>query len=382
MHKFFVNFQMCICIYTLAFLLPFPNFSVYNGRMYSREFKTPPTTIVQNGKANFGSYEGVSEKVEIRGMRAPYAGIPLPAFLSNLRIKSRLNYIFNLDNYIGIASFFDFKVFGLAEFIFWNKQTGRKNAYHATMPTRRRFVPTSTSLGICSCYRKSRYIKISWGRNHQHHSLSFKIKGDDVRPNAEGFIYSSIKDDFHQDKLFVSPSPASSRVSTTWITPMNVQGHFLVNGEQVDDSKGIAAMILNRAYYKTATHTTMIYGLGTVQNRNIVFNIKLSNLDAADSDKYNENVLFVDKESTPLPPVYITHPFGINKKWIIQDTESMIDLSFTPISIDKRTFNIIALRTQYSTIYGTYEGVLLTKNGEKILLKNFPGIVYTSLLRI
>lgn len=350
--------------------------------MYSREFKEPPAQLVQNGKAIFGSYDGVSTSIDIKGMRAPYAGVPLPLFISNLRIKSRLNFIFNLENYIGMASFFDFKVLGLTEIIFWNKETGKKLVYHATMPTRKRFIPTSTNRGICACYRKSRYIKISWGRQHQHHAMSFKVRGDKFRPNAEGYIYSPMKDDMHKDVLFVSPSPAQLRSSATWITSMNVHGHITVNNEQAEDSQGLGAMILNRGYYKTHTKSTMIYAVGKNKEKNIMFNIKSSNLDAADSEKYNENVLITDDETTALPSVYITHPFGIDKKWIIQDTESMIDLSFTPISIDKRVFNIIALRTNYFSTYGTFEGTLLTKSGEKINLKNFPGIIHSSLMRI
>ena len=57
---------------------------------------------------------------------SPYAGIPLPTFLSRLRIKSRLNYIFSLDKIFGRVDFFDFKVFGLAEVILWEKETSKK----------------------------------------------------------------------------------------------------------------------------------------------------------------------------------------------------------------------------------------------------------------
>ena len=58
--------------------------------MYSRQIDEPPLHIIENGKAHFGTFSGVSPKIDIKGMRAPYAGVPLPAFISNLRIKSRL----------------------------------------------------------------------------------------------------------------------------------------------------------------------------------------------------------------------------------------------------------------------------------------------------
>lgn len=350
--------------------------------MYSRQFSEPPEHLVQNGKAHFGSFNGVSPKTDIRGMRAPYAGVPVPSIISNLRIKSRLDFVFSLNDYIGLSQFYDFKVIGLGEIIFWNKSTGKKYVYHTIMPSRRRFVPVLTTRGICACYRKSRYIKIFWGRQHKHHALAFKVKGDSARPNAEGYMYSPMQDDMHTDALFVCPSPASSRCSATWFSSMNVSGHVAVNDKKTEDSNGLGMMVLNRAYYKFHSKASCVYGIGNVKNKKIVFYLKTSNMDAADSDSYNCNVLVVDGKQTALPSVYMTHPFGIDKNWIIQDTESMVDLTFTPLSVNSRTLNLIALRTNYHTMYGTFEGVLLTADGEKIILKNFPGMLHKGMLRL
>ena len=163
---------------------------------------------------------------------------------------------------------------------------------------------------------------------------------------------------------------------------MKVQGQISINGEKSEDSEGLGMMILNRAYYKFHSKSTTTYGIGNVKGKNVVFYLKTSNMDAADSDTYNSNMLVVDGKQTPLPPVYITHPFGFDKNWIIQDTESMIDLTFTPVSVNSRTLNLIAMRTSYYTMYGTFEGVLLDSNGEKIILKNFPGLLYKGMLRL
>ncbi len=350
--------------------------------MYSRQLNEPPKQIIQNGKAIFGSFKGVPSHINIKGMRAPYAGIPLPSFLSNLRIKSRLIYIFEIENFIGLSQFFDFKAIGLGEVIFWHKETGKKFVYHTIMPSRRRFVPTLTKRGICACYRNSRYIKISWGREHQHHALSFKVKGDSVRPTCEGYFYSPMQDEIHRDFLFVNPSPTSSRVYTTWLSTMKIKGHITINNEQADDSDGIGFMKLSRAYYKMHSNSIQVNGIGKNKDKNIAFFLETSNLDAADNDTYNSNILVVDGKETTLPPVYITHPFGINEKWIIQDTENMVDLTFNPISVNSRVLNLIALRTDYKEIYGNFDGVLLTSEGEKITLKNFCGILQKGTLRL
>lgn len=350
--------------------------------MYCRQFKDPPENIIEKHKAHFGTFSSVSPKIDIRGMRAPYAGIPFPTFITKIRIKSRINYVFTLDNYIGLAQIIDFKALGLAEIILWNKENGKKYVYHTIMPPRRRFIPIITKRGICATYQKSRFIKISWGRNHKHGAMTFSVKGDSARPKAEGYFYSKVDDDFHTDCMFVNPSPTQSRCSVTWFTTMAIKGHITINGEQADDSNGLAIMTLNRAYIKVHSKIKVAYGIGVYKEKKIAFELKNSNLDAADSDRYNDNVLVVDGKQTALPPVYMTHPFGIDKSWVIQDTESMVDLSFTPLSSNSRTLNIIALRSTDNMIYGTYDGVLLTTDGEKITLKNFPGILYRNLIRI
>ena len=350
--------------------------------MYCRQFTDPPENIVEKHKAHFGTFSNVSPKIDIRGMRAPYAGIPFPTFITKIRIKSRINYVFALDNYIGLAQILDFKALGLAEIIFWNKETGKKYVYHSIMPPRRRFIPIITKRGICASYRKSRFIKISWGRNHRHGAMTFSVKGDNARPKAEGYFYSKIDDSFHTDCMFVNPSPAQSRCSVTWFNTMDIKGHIAINGEEADDSNGLAIMTLNRAYVKVHSKIKVAYGLGIYKDKKIAFELKNSNLDAADADRYNDNILVVDGKQTALPSVYMTHPFGIDKAWVIQDTESMVDLSFTPLSSNSRTLNIIALRSSDNTIYGTFDGVLLTADGEKLTLKNFPGILYRNLIRI
>jgi hypothetical protein len=350
--------------------------------VYFREFTNPPETIIRNGKANFRTYNGVCKKFSITGMKAPYAGIPLPTFLSRLRIKSRLNYIFSLDKIFGRVDFFDFKVFGLAEVILWEKETSKKYVYHTFMLSRKRFVPRNTIQASCTSHRKARFIKISWQNNHKDISLKFKLKGDDVRPSASGLIHGISDSPSKADLMFVNPSPVSSRCSATWMNTMNVRGKVLLNLSEADNSTGLAAFVLNRTYFKLRSHTKMLYSLGKVKGKDVFFTMQYSNLDAANADLYNNNVLIVDGKPTALPSVIMTHPFGIDKNWIIQDTESMVDLTFVPSSVTQRTLNIIAMRTSYSTIYGTFEGTLLTSEGEKITLRSLPGILYTAQLRI
>nr|MBP3283864.1 DUF2804 family protein [Treponema sp.] len=73
--------------------------------------------------------------------------------------------------------------------------------------------------------------------------------------------------------------------------------------------------------------------------------------------------------------VQITHSWGLGKNWVIQDFENMVDLTFTPISSQVHDFSLMIVHETTTTIYGTFEGVLKTKDNEDIVLHNFEGLV-------
>ena len=283
---------------------------------------------------------------------------------------------------MGLVEFFDFKILGLAEICFWDKSNGKKYVYHSIMPTRRRFIPKNTDRGICASYRRSRYIKISWEKAHENKSMRFHVKRNSGWPASEGWFHSAREDSMRTDMSFVNPSPAASRCSAFWLSTMKINGHLAIKDTEADNSSGLALMIMNRFYSKTISRSMRFCGIGNIEEKDIIFYLNVSTSDAADPDKYNSNALIINGEKTALPSVVATHPFGLNKKWIIQDTESMIDLTFTPDSLYGRTVNLIAIRTAYSHIYGTFEGVLLDKHGNKIPLKSFPGMITRSSLRV
>ena len=108
--------------------------------MYSRTVSESPESIVADGTAQFGTFSNPPQKLDIKGIKAPFGGIPIPAFLTNFRIKSRLAYMFSIGDYIGMVEFFDDKLFGLAEVIFWYRSAGKKirlpHVYAPALPFR------------------------------------------------------------------------------------------------------------------------------------------------------------------------------------------------------------------------------------------------------
>jgi hypothetical protein len=103
---------------------------------------------------------------------------------------------------------------------------------------------------------------------------------------------------------------------------------------------------------------------------------------AKETRKNNENVLWVNGQCTPLPPVRITMPDGPESDWVIQDVEGMVDLVFTPKEINRFGANLLISSGDFLVGMGYYNGMLVAHNGEQIQVRNQWGIGEKLYLRV
>ena len=361
---------------------------VAEAMVYSRPVTEPPERIVQNGTCAFGTFAGFPQQLDIRNVRAPFGGIPFPHLLTNIRIKSSLLFMFNIGSYIGTVEFFDQKVFGYAEVLFWNTETNRKHAYRSFMGPRRRFIPHELTTGYCATFHKRRFIRVSWDHLRDRFSLIFNMTGDSARPSASAAFLARYHSPNTCEMTAVVPAPTKSRCNTSYICAMTINGALSLEKNKHSDAvpmektDGDAILNINRTYYNFVSACEFCFATGTVGERHVSFKIVMQAEEPVDTETINENFLFVDGACTPLPPVVITHPFGIAQNWVIQDTENMVDLTFTPVSDHFRDNSFFVARTQVHTILGRFEGVLKTKDSEPVVLHNFAGIVRKQMLRL
>ena len=353
--------------------------------MYTRETGPAPEKIIQNGKPIFGTFNTLPKKLDIKGVTAPYAGIPYPPILSRLRIRARAVYVFSVGDYMGLVQFFDNKILNMAEFALWNTKRGTKYVYRKFLGVRRKMIPTKLDLGRCSTRTPGRRIRFSWNHKSGRLLLSVKVRGLSHRPEIKIFSQGNFGDEAANQIVSVKPAPTARRCSATWYATVPISSEFEIKGaEKVagDDVLGNGLLFLNRAYYKFITSGESLMASGLIGGKRVSLRVSTTSLDAPNTDKYNDNVLFVDGAFTPLPPVCITHPFGIAKDWILQDYESMVDLSFVPQNSYSRKANFILVNASYDTVFGFLNGTVSCANGSKIELKDFPAVAQRNRIRL
>lgn len=356
--------------------------------MYTRKIEPCPEGFVKAGKPVFGTFSGIPERLDIRGVRNPYSSFHfLPPLVTNLRIKSRLSYFFSIGNYVGCIEFFDAKVFSFEELTFWEKSTKRRFVYRAIMGPRKRFIPHSLRSGFVKNNSARRYSRISWDKEHRKFSFIFRMAGSKTVPASNAAFISRMESEDVISLSACNPSPTSRRCTARFMQVMPIHGALSTreaDGQEklMDDSEGLCFFDMARYYMKFHSAGEYLTGLGEVDGQNVSFRLDVSSQEAVDSYSYNANVLFVGGRATPLPPVRITHNHGLMKTWNIQDTEGMVDLLFTPASDNYKLISTLILKTEYHTIYGSFEGMLLTAGGRKITFKSLDGIAKKYRIRL
>lgn len=356
--------------------------------MYSRQMLEPPSRLIVNGKPVFGTFSGHVSRLDIRGLRSPFGTIPRPAFISNFRIKSMLTFGFNIAQYDGCIIFFDGKIFGLAEVVFWDKETGRKYAYKSIMGPRRRFIPHNLNQGFCASFGRHRYIRISWDHSRDRISMIFNLTGDSVRPSVQAALTGHFSDPAMCEVTQCIPIKSKRRCAASYLSTPKVRGSITIGktkqepAKTIESAKGQALFFINRSYFEYISRSQFIMGSSLCEGKQVSFHISNVSEEVQDKEACNRNVLAVDGQCTPLPPVKMTQPFGLDGKWIIQDTENMVDLTFEPISNHYRNMSFIISKIEMHVIYGKFEGVLKTKDGQDIKLSGFIGFARDQLLRI
>lgn len=353
--------------------------------MYSRSINSGLEKIIQNGKPVFGTFDSIPDRLDIKGVAAPFGGIPLPASITRLMIRAHAIYNFSAGDFIGTVDLFDNKIMNMVEVCLWNKKTGQKYAYRTFLGARKRLVPTNLTKGTCVSTPHNRHVRLSWNHPDDRLSFSVMLRGDEHRPDIEISFSGRFSHENATEIISVKPAPTMRRCSASWYASMPVNGSIKLDDKkenEVFSGNGTSLLFINRAYYKFRTRGESITATGLIDGKTVTFRLSTSTLDAVDTENYNDNLLFTDSCTTALPPVCITHPFGTANPWIIQDFESMVDLEFTPVNVHSRSLNLIAVNFSYETVFGKLNGVLLDKNGNKIVLKDFHAVARRSMLRL
>jgi hypothetical protein len=112
------------------------------------------------------------------------------------------------------------------------------------------------------------------------------------------------------------------------------------------------------------------------------FGFSIAENKTQEPHKNNESALWLGGALTPLPPVKITHPRGLDSDWVIQDMEGMVDLTFTPKEKVHCVTNFIVAGSEHDSPLGLFNGMLMTSSEEEIPIRNVWGVCENVYMRV
>ncbi len=333
--------------------------------MKGKGFEPAPDAAVDGGAFALGRYGTPFRRINMLDVDRPFH-YRIPRFIKNWRLKEWQAYQFGDARWSFFSTLYNAKVFSMVLFIAYDRELKKKYILRRLVPGGLfRFSESITGSDVyyhgarnlleSACDFDSGSIQLTVVRGSRRLERRFSGR----------FRFSCGPKAAAPNVVCLPLGMNRAMYSTKILMPM--EGEFSVGGES-HRLEGPASMGIfddHKAYYPYRAHYDWVSGFGAdAKGRRVGFN--LTDNQVRDQARYNENCLWINNKVWPLPPVKVTRPKGIAGEWIIQDTEGMVDLVFTPELANDIRFNLGVLESDYSGPLGSFRGFIKNGEGEKV----------------
>jgi hypothetical protein len=349
--------------------------------MYTREIQAPRASPIENGKPLAGTWTRAFDEVDLLSIHRPYS-LPFPRWIRDWRIKEWQSFMVQDERYFLIALLVNYKSFRWAQVCVYDKTTKERLWFKKALPLSGWHLPQGLANASIESRSYGFFFRIHDWLDANTIRVDIDIGATKKRPSFTAHLHYNLSKKT-VTPLAVSLLFADQRSMYAYKALAAVRGDMVFAGHHTslnpDKTTGLFCDFKGFYPYRMQASWCTAFGLDA-QNRRIGFNIAEN--QARETFKNTENALWVDGQLTPLPPVRITMPKGIESPWVIQDVEGMVDLTFTPQEPIWNAVNLIITRAEYDTPLGYYNGMLVNAAGDRIPVHNLWGMGEKLYLRV
>ncbi|MDR1106641.1 MAG: DUF2804 domain-containing protein [Treponema sp.] len=345
--------------------------------MYTREIQEARVSPVENGVLLQGTWASVFREVNLLDMR-----YPLPKWMQDARLKEWETFLIGDDRFFLAAMLFNVKLYRIARVFLYDREKQEKLLFWKVMPFAGRSFPRRLANDSIDSRSYGFFFRIHNWLDADTVRLDLDIEATRRRPSF------TARAEFDLDSRRCTPMTVSLALpewrgmyafrALTW-----VRGDMVFGGKHIsfDPAKTLGIVTDAKGFFPYRMRSVWCSAMGfDGEGRRFGFNIAEN--QTREPNKNNENALWVENELSPLPPVRITMPGGINSDWIIQDVEGMVDLVFTPQEQNRSKANLIVTSVDYEMPLGVYNGMLTTSLGKEIPVRGLWGAGERIYLRV
>ncbi|GHV94289.1 hypothetical protein AGMMS50293_06090 [Spirochaetia bacterium] len=350
--------------------------------MYTREILSPRSSPIENGIPLQGTWDKAFDEVDLLEIYRPYR-FPLPRWLRDCRIKEWECFSVQDDRFLLEAFLGNVKLYRIAQVLLYDKETGEKFIFRKLLPGSGWRLPRSLANASVDSHSARFFFRIHSWLDADTIRLDLNIKKTRRRPSFTAHLaYNMSSRDV--TPMVVSLSFTERRPLYAFKALAAVRGDIVIGeGRRLslnqDRCSGIFCDYKGFFPYRMRQQVCSAYGFDSEGRR---FGFHIAENQTRETHKNNENALWVNGHLTPLPPVRITMPGGLESDWIIQDVEGMVDLVFTPREQNRSAIGLMAASAEFDAPLGYYNGMLVDAGGEQIQVRNLFGMGEKLYLRV
>lgn len=350
---------------------------------YISEKRAPaptPDAIVENGKVHFGTFDSPFKKLNLKDCHKP-CGPKMPDFLIASRLTEWEAFEVHLDEGALISAVYNTGPLGFSIFVWYDKRDGKIYSWQNIVPKSKAHVATQLVDDYCYCKTSKSEFRINNDFLHGKASAKGYSRGkcgtfeidiafDRISPLANGVMPlarnkdGSLRNALYSEKDFFKATGTVKLNGETFTSNENSVGI-------IDDHKGFYPF---RAHYDWLT--TM--GRLDVDGEKKYFAFNLTRNQSVDQDNYNENVIWIEDKSFPMPPVVFTHKDGKKKasEWHVTDEKGLglVDITFKLNNTFYMPMHLLFVDIYYALPYGTIYGYVTDIDGKRYNVDGMLGI--------
>ncbi|MCL2758876.1 MAG: DUF2804 domain-containing protein [Treponema sp.] len=349
--------------------------------MYTREILPKRASIVEDGNPVIGTWNSAFEKVDLQEISKPY-NFPLPRWAKDYRIKEWQCFSAHDDYFLLEAIFCNVKLYRMAQVLLYDKEKEQKYIFRKVKPGSGWRLPQSLANSSVDSRSSRFFFRIHNWLDADAVKLDINIKKSGKQPPLTVHLAYNIG---NQDvtPMAVSLGLSKKRIMYAYKALAPVRGDMVFAGRRITLKQDSCSGVFYdcKGFFPYRMNTTICSAAG-FDDENRRFGFHIAENQTRETNKNNENALWVNGKLTPLPPVLITMPNGPDANWVIQDVEGMVDLTFTPKEQNKSGVKLVLTRADFNAPLGYYNGVLVSSDGEKIQIKNHFGLGEKLYLRV
>lgn len=342
---------------------------------------TPASIVDENGKVHYGTFDKPFPKLNLMDAVKP-CGQRMPDCMKRGRLTEWEAFEVNMDEGALISAVYIMGPIGFSIFVWYDKATQKVSAWRNFVPVKRSKVASQLVDDYC-------YLKTG--------SSEFRIDNDFLNGKASAKGYTKFgKRTFEMDVQFERVSPLANGVMPlarnkdgSFRNPLysekdffKATGYITVNGKKyVTNERSVGIIDDHKGYYPYKMHydwlTTMGKTIFDGEEKYFAFN--LTRNQSVEQDNYNENVIWLEGESYPMPPVVFKHKDGKRKakEWNVVDEATggkIVNVTYTIGDAFSMPIHVLAVDVYYVLSYGTVKGFVTDPNGKKYVVDGMVGI--------